>query len=366
VLGLRSALYSFAGPSSVGLSVSQFDYELPPDLIAQEPAAVRDGARLLHLDRAVGACSHGHVTDLPGLLRPGDLLVVNDTKVFPARLLGRREPSGGRVECFLLGRLDERRWDALLHPGQKLKEGSRAVFGEGDQALHMEVLKRGSSGRRVVMLTAPHSADVDSVIDAIGHTPLPPYIKRTPDVADRGRYQTIFARARGSVAAPTAGLHFTQSLERALASRGVDRTEVTLHVGYGTFQPMRSDDVESHVVGTEHFEISARAADAINGALDQGRRIVAVGTTTTRALESAARIGDGRVPAGGAETTLYIRPGHSFRVVGGLVTNFHLPRSSLLVLVSAFAGREAVLDAYGEAVKRRYRFYSYGDAMLIT
>ncbi len=349
-----------------GLSVSQFDYVLPPELIAQEPTAVRDGARLLHLDRATGGCSHGHVTDLPGLLRPGDLLVVNDTKVFPARLHGRREPSGGRVECFLLARLDEQRWDALLHPGQKLKEGSRAVFGEGNHTLHLEVLKRGSWGRRTVTLTAPEGADVDAVIDAIGHTPLPPYIKRAPDVADRGRYQTIFARARGSVAAPTAGLHFTQSLERALASRGVDRTEVTLHVGYGTFQPIRSDDVESHVVGTERFEISEQSADAINAALDQGRRIVAVGTTTTRALESAARTGDGRVPAGGAETNLYIRPGHNFRVVGGLVTNFHLPRSSLLVLVSALAGREAVLDAYGEAVKRRYRFYSYGDAMLIT
>lgn len=349
-----------------GASVSQFDYVLPPELIAQEPSAVRDGARLLHLDRTTGGCSHGDVIDLPDLLGPGDLLVVNDTKVFPARLIGRREPSGGRVECLLLGRIDEKRWDALLHPGQKLKEGTRAVFGEGDHTLHLEVLARRFHGRRTVTLTAPGSADVDAVVDAIGHTPLPPYIKRAPDVADRGRYQTIFARVRGSVAAPTAGLHFTESLASALASRGVDRTEVTLHIGYGTFQPMRGDDIESHVVGTERLEISTQAADALNAALDQGQRIVAVGTTTTRALESAVRAGDGRIPAGEADTTLYIRPGHDFRVVGGLLTNFHLPKSSLLVLVSAFAGRQAVLAAYHEAVERRYRFYSYGDAMLIT
>ena len=349
-----------------GLSASEFDYLLPPELIAQEPAAVKDSARLLHLDRATSSCSHRHVIDLPDLLTPGDLLVVNDSKVFPARLLGRREPSGGRVECLLLARIDDQRWDVLVHPGQKLKEGSRAVFGEGDQSLFLEVLTRGYYGRRTVTLTAAGPDDVDTVIDAIGHTPLPPYIKRAPDVADRGRYQTIFARARGSVAAPTAGLHFTPSLASALASRGVDQTEVTLHVGYGTFQPIRRDDIESHVVGTERFEISTQAADAINAALDEGRRIVAVGTTTTRALESAAQTGDGRVAAGAAETNLYIRPGHDFRVVGALVTNFHLPKSSLLVLVSAFAGRQAVLAAYREAVERRYRFYSYGDAMLIT
>ncbi len=352
---------------ALGLSASDFDYVLPPELIAQEPAAVRDSARLLHLDRATSGCSHRHVRDLPDLLAPGDLLVVNDTKVFPARLLGRREPSGGRVECLLLARIDEQRWDVLVHPGQKLKEGTRAVFGEGDQTLYLEVLTRGFYGRRTVTLTAAAGpADVDSVIDAIGHTPLPPYIKRAPDVADRGRYQTIFARARGSVAAPTAGLHFTKSLLSALTARGVDRTEVTLHVGYGTFQPIRGDDVESHVVDTERFEISTQAADAINRALDEGRRIVAVGTTTTRALESAAQTGDGRVEAGGAETDLYIRPGHDFLVVGGLVTNFHLPKSSLLVLVAALAGRQAVLAAYDEAVERRYRFYSYGDAMLVT
>ena len=347
-------------------AVSDFDYDLPAELIAQQPHAVRDRARLYHLDRRTGRSEHRQVADLPALLDPGDLLVVNDTRVYPARLLGRRDPSGGAVECLLLSRGDGDQWDVLLHPGQKLREGARAVFDGGGYRLRLEVLASRFHGRRTVRLTADGGRDVDEAIDAIGHVPLPPYIKRTDAPDDRGRYQTVYARARGSVAAPTAGLHFTADLLQALDARGVEQTAVTLHVGYGTFQPIRGEDVEQHSVAAEPFEITAAAARAVNRALNDGRRVVAVGTTTTRVLESAAARAGGRIAAGTGSTDLYIGPRFAYRVVGKLLTNFHLPRSSLLVLVSAFGGRERVLAAYADAVARRYRFYSYGDAMLIT
>ncbi len=346
--------------------ISDFDYHLPPALIAQEPQRQRDQARLLRLDRRSGESTHQRVADLPGLLEPGDVLVVNDTRVYPARLLGRRDPSGGSVECLLLTRLDGERWDVLLHPGQKLRAGARAVFEGGGCRLRLEVLACHFHGRRTVRLTADDGRDVDAAVDAIGHVPLPPYIKRSVAVGDRDRYQTVYARARGSVAAPTAGLHFTRDLFAALAARGVVRAAITLHVGYGTFEPIRGEDVESHRLAAEPFEISAATARTINGALDEGRRIVAVGTTTTRVLEAAARRGAGRLAAGAGTTDLYISPGFDFRVVGALLTNFHLPRSSLIVLACAFAGREPLLAAYEAAVARRYRFYSYGDAMLIV
>ena len=346
--------------------VSDLDFDLPPELIAQEASPERDRSRLLCVDRATQTRTHHRVDDLPRLLRSGDLLVVNDSRVFPARLLGRRDPRGGTVECLLLARLDENRWDVLIHPGQKMKVGARAVFGAGDDQLHLEVLERHFHGRRTVRLHATGPRDVDTVVDRIGQTPLPPYIKRPADPADRERYQTIFAKARGSIAAPTAGLHFTPGLMTRLASAGIDRTEVTLHVGYGTFQPIRVERVEDHQVATERFEMSATAAERINAALDEGRRVVAVGTTTTRVLESVVRAGDGRMMPMTATTDLYIHPGFDFRIVGALVTNFHLPRSSLLVLASAFAGRALLLETYAEAVARCYRFYSYGDAMLIT
>ena len=247
-----------------------------------------------------------------------------------------------------------------------MKVSARAVFGDGDDQLHLAVLERNFHGRRTVTLQAAGSRDVDAIVDRIGQTPLPPYIKRAVDGTDRERYQTIFAKVRGSIAAPTAGLHFTPELVSRLASAGVEQTEVTLHVGYGTFQPIRVDRVEDHQVATERYEIGAPASDRINAALDEGRRIVAVGTTTTRVLESVVRVGDGRmVPMSGA-TDLYIHPGFDFRVVGALVTNFHLPRSSLLVLAAAFAGCDLLLETYAKAVAQRYRFYSYGDAMLIT
>ena len=347
------------------MHLSDFDYELPPGLIAQEPIPERGGSRLLRLDRRTGQSTHHTVADLPSLLAPGDLLVVNDTRVYPARLLGHRVPSGGEVECLLLSRLDDERWEALVHPGQKLKERTRAVFKGAGYRLELEVLARRFQGRRTVRLTAT-GADIETIIDVIGHVPLPPYIKRADHPGDRERYQTVYARERGSVAAPTAGLHFTTDLFDALDARGVTRTAVTLHVGYGTFQPIRSERVEEHTVGTEPFEITPPAAQVINAALDEGRRIVAVGTTSTRVLETAVRQGDGLIAAGSGLADLYIYPGFDFRAVGALMTNLHLPRSSLLVLVCAFAGREPILAAYTDAIAAGYRFYSYGDAMLIV
>ena len=345
--------------------LSDFDYDLPVELIAQEPLPDRDQSRLLLLDPRTGRRAHRRVADLPELLKPGDVLVVNDTRVVPARLLGRRNPSGGAVECLLLSRLDGDRWDALLHPGQKLREGRRAVFEGGGFRLRLEVLARRFHGRRTVRLTADNGRDVDEAIEAIGHAPLPPYVRRPDTPDDRSRYQTVYARARGSVAAPTAGLHFTPALLDRLQARGVERRAVTLHVGYGTFEPVRTDRIEEHRVAAERYEVTAPTAAAINRALDEGRRVVAVGTTTTRTLEAVARAHGGRLEPGAGETDLYIHGRFDFQVVGGLLTNFHLPRSSLLLLACAFAGRETILAAYREAIDRRYRFYSFGDAMLI-
>ncbi len=351
---------------TVRVDVALFDFHLPPDQIAQQPAAERESSRLLVLDRASGAVvGHSCVRALPEFLRQGDLLVLNNTRVFPARLLGRRDPSRGAVECLLVGRLDGDRWEALMHPGQKLHPGARVRFEGSGVTLRAEVLEQHFHGRRTIRLWSDDRADVDALVDAIGHVPLPPYIHRADIPGDRERYQTVYARARGSIAAPTAGLHLTIALLDRLAGQGVDRAEITLHVGYGTFKPVRVDRVEEHQVDPESFEVSTQAASAINAALDEGRRVVAVGTTTTRALETAAAAGQGRVVPGSAISELFIHPGHRFQVPGGLLTNFHLPKSSLLMLVCAFAGREAVLAAYGEAVARGYRFYSYGDAMLI-
>lgn len=357
------------------MKVSDFDFHLPPELIAQT-AAPRGASRLLVLERTNGAVRHLHVRDLPALLVAGDLLVLNDTRVFPARLLGHRVPSGGAVECLLLERVQPpasilqpphaQLWSALMHPGQKLKPGARVTFeGEGG-VLFAEVLERQFFGRRLIRLWTEDGRDIDAIVDAIGHIPLPPYIHRADEPDDRERYQTIFAAVRGSVAAPTAGLHFDRTLLDALDRAGVRRAAITLHVGYGTFKPVRAEHVEDHRVDPEPYVIGNAAAAAINAALEEGRRIVAVGTTTTRTLEDAASRAGGRVPAGSGMASLFIHPGHEFRVISGLLTNFHLPQSSLLMLVSAFAGRERTLDAYREAVAERYRFYSYGDAMLVV
>jgi S-adenosylmethionine:tRNA ribosyltransferase-isomerase len=351
--------------------ISEFDFELPAELVAQEPPSERGGSRLLVLSRTDGGIEHDTFAHLARYVRRGDLLVVNDTRVFPARLLGHRVPSGGAVECLLLERVASVRdglpsFLALVHPGQKLKTGARIVFERGGRRLHGEIAGRHFHGRRTVLLWTEDGSDVDEAVDRVGHVPLPPYIKREDAPDDRERYQTVYALERGSVAAPTAGLHFSNSLLDALAANGVERTAVTLHVGYGTFKPVRVEQIEEHQVDPEPFIVSEAAADALTRARREGRRIIAVGTTTARTLESLALESDGRVLPARASTGLFIRPGHQFRLVGGLLTNFHLPKSSLLMLVSAFAGREHVMAAYREAVQRKYRFYSYGDAMLIV
>ena len=348
-------------------SVADFDFDLPPHLIAQEPRP-RGSSRLLVVDRAAGSWREHVVTDLPALLSPGDCLVANDTRVFPARLIGRRDPSGGAAECFLLERRGEHEWLALVHPGQKLKPGAQIVFEDPVRApqvrIRAVVRERQFFGRRLVELVAEGTATIDDAVDRLGHVPLPPYIHRDDDASDRERYQTVFASARGSVAAPTAGLHFTEAMIADVRHAGIAWTTITHHVGYGTFKPVRVETVEEHTVDPESYEIAAEAAVAIGLAHRSGRRVVAVGTTTTRALESAV-IGGGAVRVGRGTTDLFIRPGYQFGIVDALVTNFHLPRSSLLMLVSAFAGRELILAAYRHAVASEFRFYSYGDAMLV-
>jgi S-adenosylmethionine:tRNA ribosyltransferase-isomerase len=349
---------------------------LPAGLIAQEPAADRSSARLLLLDRETGTIAHGRFAQVAERLAGGDLLVINNTRVLPARLLGRRLPTSGRVECLLLRRCDDEHWEALVHPGQKLKPGAQVIFegppsrvtrlGAASQhSLRGEILERMFHGRRLIRLWAEGGAAVDDVVDAIGHVPLPPYIRRGDRDSDRDRYQTIFAAHRGSIAAPTAGLHFTEEVNDALRARGVEIAAITLHVGYGTFQPVRTEHVEDHRLHAERYEVDAGAARAVNAALDEGRRVIAVGTTTTRTLEAVAAANGGRLAASSGETDLFIYPGFRFQVIRGLLTNFHLPQSSLLMLVAALAGRERVLAAYREAVAEGYRFYSYGDAMLI-
>ncbi len=350
--------------------VSEFDFELPPELIAQEPPAERGTSRLLRMHREDGRLADHSIGDLPSLLEPDDLLVVNNTRVFPARLLGRRDPSGGGVECLLVTQVappdneGAELWEALVSPGQKLKSGARVVF-DGAATIHGEIMEHRPFGRRVVRLWTPDGSPLAAAVDAVGHIPLPPYIKRDDRGDDRERYQTVFAQARGSIAAPTAGLHFTPELLMQIRARGVECAELTLHVGYGTFQPIRVDVVEQHEMEPESFDISEPTAAAVNAALEEGRRVVAVGTTTTRTLESVARANGGRLVPGRGSSNLFIYPGFEFRVLRGLVTNFHLPQSSLLMLVSAFGGRDRVMHAYRTAVTERYRFYSYGDAMLI-
>jgi S-adenosylmethionine:tRNA ribosyltransferase-isomerase len=308
------------------VDVSDFDFPLPSALIAQEPSPERDRSRLLVLTRATNRLDHHLFSDLPDLLASSDLVVLNDTRVVPARLFGRRVPSGGQVECLLLERTGADLWHALVHPGQKLKPGSRMRFERGSHAIEGEVVARSSFGRRTVRLRALGGLPMDAAIDAIGHVPLPPYIRRPDTASDRERYQTVYAAARGSVAAPTAGLHFTRGVLSALEARGIETARLTLHVGYGTFKPVRAARVEDHTVDPESVVVDAATATSVNRAVDEGRRVIAVGTTTTRALESAARA-TGRVAEMSGPTDLFIAPGFDFRVLGGLVTNFHLPRS---------------------------------------
>lgn len=359
--------------------LKEFDYDLPRKLIAQRPLAERDASRLLVVDRAARRSEDRAFRELPETLQAGDLLVFNNTKVFPARLLGRRRGltahSIGKgnparrgfltaeVELLLTRQESEDTWQALVRPGRKIRTGEILVFGEGQ--LEAEVLGRGAYGLRRVRLVAP-SGTIEKAIDRLGHVPLPPYIARPDEAGDRETYQTVYAKARGAVAAPTAGLHFTRAILDRLRARGVETTEITLHVGLGTFQPVHAERIENHRMEPERFEIPASAAEAVNRALGDGRRVIAVGTTSVRTLEHVAAMHAGRVAPGRGETSLSIYPGFNFQVTRGLITNFHLPRSTLLMLVSAFAGRELILGAYRHAVAERYRFYSYGDCMLIV
>jgi S-adenosylmethionine:tRNA ribosyltransferase-isomerase len=367
--------------------VSDFHFDLPGELIAQEPLNARDGSRLLHLQRATGAYSDRQFSDLPDLLQPGDLVVFNNTRVFPARLYGRREgaraqpisphnPAArdflhGRIEVLLTRQLstDPNDWECLVRPGRKIGVGERLFFGEQNE-LQAEVLGRAEFGeRRIRFQPVAGAADFFATLDRIGHIPLPPYISRPDSSHDRERYQTIYAQQRGSTAAPTAGLHFTPEILDRIRQRGVETAQITLHVGLGTFQPVRVDRVEDHKLHSEPYSISPSAADAINQALRNSRRIVAVGTTTVRTLEHAIRAGSGTIVAGPAAADLFIYPdpeiGFEFKAVKAMLTNFHLPESTLLMLVSAFGGYENVRAAYEHAVAERYRFYSYGDCMLV-
>jgi S-adenosylmethionine:tRNA ribosyltransferase-isomerase len=359
--------------------VSEFDYNLPEELIAQEPLADRAASRMLRLDRGSGEIHDERFRDFPELLRAGDLVVFNNTRVFPARLYGRRSgtraqplsaanPASreflqGRVEVLLTKQISQQpnEWECLVRPGRKIGVGEQIFFGE-HQELVAEIMDRGEFGERRIRF-AP-VANFFDLIEKLGHVPLPPYISREDRAADRDRYQTVYARERGSVAAPTAGLHFTSEIRAQLERRGVETAEITLHVGLGTFQPVRVEKVEEHKLHTENFSISVETAEKINRACAESRRVIAVGTTTVRTLEFAAR-DYGRVQAGSGEADLFIYPGFNFRVVKAILTNFHLPQSTLLMLICAFGGKENVLRAYGHAVAERYRFYSYGDCMLL-
>jgi S-adenosylmethionine:tRNA ribosyltransferase-isomerase len=352
------------------LRVDDFDFALPSELIAQQPPEQRGQSRMLLLNRTTGAMQDASFTDLASQLNPGDLLVLNDSRVIPARLYARRTTIRERqeatsvIEVLLTEPAGENAWRALVKPGKKVAVGERLAFpaADGAIALSAEVLDRGEFGER--LLRFDPADDFFAALERIGHMPLPPYIRRDDAGADRERYQTVFSRERGSVAAPTAGLHFTPQVLDALAAKGVEIARVTLHVGLGTFAPLRVERVADVKLHRERYTISAETADAVNRALREHRRIVAVGTTAVRTLESAAA--HGTIEPNSGETEIFIAPGYKFRVVSALLTNFHLPKSSLLMLVSAFAGRENVLAAYRHAVEAKYRFFSYGDCMFIA
>jgi S-adenosylmethionine:tRNA ribosyltransferase-isomerase len=345
-----------------GLLTADYDFHLPPELVAQTPLERRDASRLMVLDRAAGTISHRTFADLPELLAPGDLLVVNRSRVVKARLLGTRVGSGAPAEIFLLTPLGDDRYEAMVSPGGKLKPGRVVNVAPG---FTVEILSVTERRTRIVQLRAEGGGGVAEAIEAYGHIPLPPYIERGDEAADVERYQTVYAREAGSVAAPTAGLHFTPELLAAIDERGVRRGEVVLHVGAGTFKPVETDDPANHVMHEERFTVPDATAQAFIETRGSGRKVWAVGTTSVRTLESAADE-SGVVRAGSGETRIFIRPPARLRAVDALVTNFHLPRSTLIMLVAAFAGYDLTMHAYQEAIAERYRFYSYGDAMAIV
>lgn len=340
------------------LKKSDFYFDLPQELIAQDPLEDRSSSRLLMLDRDTGQTRHEIFHNIPQYLRPGDCLVLNNTKVIPARLLGDREGTGAHVEVLLLKRREKDVWETLVKPGKKCRPGTELIFGEG--LLRGQVLETVEEGNRLIRFT--YQGIWEEVLDQLGEMPLPPYI--THKLQDKSRYQTVYARYEGSAAAPTAGLHFTRELLEAIREMGVEIAYVTLHVGLGTFRPVKEENVLEHHMHSEYYQVTQEAAQQINAAKAAGGRIICVGTTSCRTLESAADE-NGQVRPGCGDTEIFIYPGYRFRVLDGLITNFHLPESTLVMLVSALAGRERVLSAYEEAVRERYRFFSFGDAMLV-
>ncbi len=338
---------------------SDFYFELPEELIAQDPLADRSGSRMLMLDKTDGRIEHHIFKEIVDYLRPGDCLVLNNTKVLPARLSGRRENTGGAIEVLLLKRKGDDVWETLVKPGRKAKPGTRILFGDG--CLQAEVLDVVEEGNRLIRFS--YEGIFEEVLDRLGEMPLPPYI--THKLQDKNRYQTVYARYEGSAAAPTAGLHFTKELLQKIADKGVDIAYVTLHVGLGTFRPVKADNILEHHMHAEYYQVTEEAAGKINRAKASGGRVICVGTTSCRTVESAAG-DDGTLKAGCGNTEIFIYPGYRFKVLDCLITNFHLPESTLVMLVSALAGREHVLHAYEEAIRLKYRFFSFGDAMFLT
>ena len=341
------------------MDVKDFDYELPEELIAQDPLEDRSSSRLMVLDRKTGDVEHRHFRDILDYLNPGDCLVINNTKVIPARLYGAKEDTQAKIEVLLLKRKENDVWETLVKPGKKAKPGTRIVFGDG--LLVGEVIDVVEEGNRLIQFH--YDGIFEEILDQLGQMPLPPYI--THQLQDKNRYQTVYAKYDGSAAAPTAGLHFTKELLSAVKEKGVDIAEVTLHVGLGTFRPVKVENVLDHHMHSEFYMVSAEAAEKINHAKESGHRVISVGTTSTRTLESAADE-SGRLKETSGWTEIFIYPGYQFKVIDALITNFHLPQSTLVMLVSALAGREHVLDAYKLAVQEKYRFFSFGDAMLIS
>ena len=341
------------------MKTSDFYYDLPQELIAQTPIEKRDTSRLMTLDRATGEVGHHHFYELPGFLRPGDCLILNDSRVLPARLLGQRLPGGGACEVLLLTDKGDKTWECLVRPGRKMRTGAKLSFGNGE--LTAEVVGEVEGGNRLVRFD--YEGIFLEVLEHLGKMPLPPYIKE--ELQDKERYQTVYSKVLGSAAAPTAGLHFTPELLEKIAAKGVGIGYVTLHVGLGTFRPVKEEEITDHEMHSEFCTISPETAELINRTKESGGRVICVGTTSCRTLESWAAE-DGHMEPKSGWTNIYIYPGYRFKVMDGLVTNFHLPESTLIMLVSAFAGREHVLAAYEEAVKERYRFFSFGDAMFIS
>lgn len=342
------------------MDLHDFYYDLPEELIAQDPLSDRSSSRLMVLDKNTGAIEHKIFRDITEYLKAGDCLVINDTKVIPARLIGEKEETGAAIEVLLLKRLEDRQdtWEVLVKPGKKCKVGAKIVFGGGK--LKGEIIDIVEEGNRLIQFT--YDGIFEEILDELGQMPLPPYI--THKLQDKNRYQTVYARNEGSAAAPTAGLHFTKELLEKIKEKGVNVVSITLHVGLGTFRPVKVDKIEEHHMHTETFNISKEAADTINRTRAAGGRVIAVGTTSCRTLESAAA-DDGTIPARSGDTDIFIYPGYKFKAIDCLITNFHLPESTLIMLVSALAGRDNIMNAYETAVKERYRFFSFGDAMFI-